>query len=127
MISLLDVVALRKDRPDLGLAAGQPGVVVHVHGAGGYDIEFSDENGRAVAIAGVTSADVMPVRQPAAAALTFQVFKRASGRYSWRLIAADAGTVATSAAYRSKAACMNSIGLLARRIRDARVMDQTAS
>ena len=40
MISLLDPVELRRDRPDLGLAAGQVGAVVYVHGDDAYEVEF---------------------------------------------------------------------------------------
>jgi hypothetical protein len=44
MIEELDVVALKRDRPDLGLKAGEQGAVVLVYD-GAYEVEFVNEDG----------------------------------------------------------------------------------
>jgi Domain of unknown function (DUF4926) len=49
--SVLDVVALLEDRPADGLARGQVGTVVEVLDPSSVLVEFSDDTGRAYAIA----------------------------------------------------------------------------
>ena len=49
--NLLDVVALLRDLPDQGLARGQVGTVVEMLSDSTLLVEFSDDNGRAYAIA----------------------------------------------------------------------------
>lgn len=48
-IRLLDVVALTRDMPERGLLRGQVGTVVHALSADIFEVEFSDEQGRAYA------------------------------------------------------------------------------
>jgi hypothetical protein len=45
-IKLLDVVALKRDRPDYNLKQGETGTVVHVYTPDVFEVEFSDEQGR---------------------------------------------------------------------------------
>jgi hypothetical protein len=49
--AVLDVVALLTDRPEEGLACGQVDTVVEALDAGTVLVEFSDDEGRAYAIA----------------------------------------------------------------------------
>lgn len=56
-IGLLDVVALTEDVPARGLVRGQVGTVVEVLAGGHYEVEFSDDAGRAYALA------PLPLRQ----------------------------------------------------------------
>ena len=46
-IQLLDVVALTKALPDHGLQQGQVGTVVEFLAPGIFEVEFSDDEGRA--------------------------------------------------------------------------------
>ncbi len=46
---LLDVVALTSDLPDRGLRRGKVGTVVEVLSPGTFEVEFSDDEGRAYA------------------------------------------------------------------------------
>jgi len=48
-IQLLDVVALIVDLPDRGLVRGQVGTVVESLGPEVFELEFSDDEGRAYA------------------------------------------------------------------------------
>ncbi len=48
-IQLLDVVALTADLPDKGLLRGQVGTVVETLAPGVFEVEFSDDQGRAYA------------------------------------------------------------------------------
>jgi hypothetical protein len=48
-IQLLDVVALTGDLPDKGLLRGQVGTVVQKLAPGVFEVEFSDDQGRAYA------------------------------------------------------------------------------
>jgi Domain of unknown function (DUF4926) len=48
-IHLLDVVALTADLPDKGLVRGQVGTVVEILASDAYEVEFSDDQGRAYA------------------------------------------------------------------------------
>ena len=45
MIEELDVVAVKRDRPDLGLKAGDEGAIVLVYGEGGCEVEFVNPDG----------------------------------------------------------------------------------
>lgn len=49
-IQLLDVVALTSDLPDRGLLRGQVGTVVEKLAPGLFEVEFSDDQGRAYAM-----------------------------------------------------------------------------
>jgi hypothetical protein len=48
-IKLLDVVALTADLPEKGLRRGQVGTVVESLSPGVFEVEFSDDEGRAYA------------------------------------------------------------------------------
>ncbi len=48
-INLLDVIALVADLPERGLRRGQVGTVVEVLAPGAFEVEFSDNQGRAYA------------------------------------------------------------------------------
>jgi len=54
----LDVVALLKDLPQHGLVRGQVGTVVEVLG-GAYEVEFSDDTGRAYAELGLLAEQLL--------------------------------------------------------------------
>jgi Domain of unknown function (DUF4926) len=58
-IKLLDVVALTADLPAKGLLRGQVGTVVEVLGRGVFEIEFSDDHGRAYAQTAVDGRELM--------------------------------------------------------------------
>jgi hypothetical protein len=47
----MPLVALLKDRPDLGLARGQLGTIVQELEGGFYEVEFDDPDGRTYAFA----------------------------------------------------------------------------
>lgn len=57
----LDTVVLRRDLPEFGLIEGDVGAVVHVHGADACEVEFVTGDGRTVAVASLTSADLRPM------------------------------------------------------------------
>ena len=46
-VDILDVVALTEDLPERGLRRGQVGTVVEVLEPGIFEVEFSDDEGRA--------------------------------------------------------------------------------
>ena len=48
-VDILDVVALTEDLPERGLQRGQVGTVVEVLEPGMFEVEFSDDEGRAYA------------------------------------------------------------------------------
>ena len=48
-LNILDVVALTEDLPDRGLYRGQAGTVVESLAPGVFEVEFSDDEGRAYA------------------------------------------------------------------------------
>lgn len=54
----LDVVALKADRPDLGLKAGESGTVVIKFNDMDLLVEFSDDAGQELAMAALTADDV---------------------------------------------------------------------
>ena len=49
-IKILDVVALLGDIPERGLVAGQVGTVLEILDDGVFEVEFSDNEGRAYAM-----------------------------------------------------------------------------
>lgn len=58
-IDMLDVVALLEDVPAKGLVRGQVGTVVELLAPGVFEVEFSDDQGRAYAILALRSDEVM--------------------------------------------------------------------
>ena len=40
-----DIVEIIKDIPEKNLRAGEQGAIVHNHGGGAYEVEFTDEDG----------------------------------------------------------------------------------
>ena len=61
-IKLLDVVALTEDIPGKGLRRGQVGTVVELLAPGVFEVEFSDDDGRAYAILPLRSSQLMVLR-----------------------------------------------------------------
>lgn len=57
--SILDAVALLTDHPQQGLARGQVGTVVEQLARGAYLVEFSDDHGRAYAVAPCQATDLL--------------------------------------------------------------------
>ena len=58
-IELLDVVALLEDLPDRGLSRGQVGTVVEVLAPAVFEVEFSDDEGRAYALLSLRADQLM--------------------------------------------------------------------
>jgi hypothetical protein len=56
---LLDVVALTADIPELGLSVGQVGTVVELLSEQVFEVEFSDDNGVAYAMAAIPQANLL--------------------------------------------------------------------
>jgi hypothetical protein len=67
-VNLHDVVALLVDLPDRGLRRGQVGTVVEMLDRGVYEVEFSDDEGRAYAELGLASEQFMVLHYHSAAA-----------------------------------------------------------
>ena len=61
-IKLLDVVALTEDLPERGLLRGQVGTVVESLGPDVFEVEFSDDQGRAYAELAVRAQQLMLLR-----------------------------------------------------------------
>ena len=62
MIRELDTVVLVRDRPALGLEAGDVGAVVHVYRAGeAVEVEFVSGSGSTVAVETLGASDVRPL------------------------------------------------------------------
>lgn len=62
-IRLLDVVALTVDLPEYNLRRGQVGTVVEILAGGtGFEIEFSDREGRAYESLGLRADQIMVLR-----------------------------------------------------------------
>ncbi len=59
VIDLLDVVALTADLPKHQLRAGEVGTVVEQLDENVFEVEFSDDNGRAYALAPVESSQIL--------------------------------------------------------------------
>jgi hypothetical protein len=65
-IMLLDIVELMDDLPDKGLRRGQVGTVVELL-AGAFEVEFSDDDGRAYAMVALRADQLIVLpHQPAA-------------------------------------------------------------
>jgi len=58
-IHLLDVVALTEDLPDRELRRGQVGTVVELLEPDTYEVEFSDDHGRAYAMLALRAHQLM--------------------------------------------------------------------
>ncbi len=56
-LELLSVVALMHDMPEAGLVCGQVGTIVEVLAPGVFEVEFSDDGGRAYASLALRSSD----------------------------------------------------------------------
>jgi len=68
-VKVLDVVALTRDRPEHGLRRGQVGTVVLDLAPDVFEVEFSDDQGRAYATLAVPAEDLLVLRyQPEPAA-----------------------------------------------------------
>src|SRR5215467_2326273 len=62
MTDELDLVVLKRDLPEMRLAAGDVGTVVLVHRQGaGYEVEFTTLSGETVAVVTLDASDVRPV------------------------------------------------------------------
>jgi hypothetical protein len=62
MIDELDLVVLKRNLPDEGLAMGDVGTIVLVHRQGaGYEVEFTTLSGDTVAVVTLDASDVRPV------------------------------------------------------------------
>ena len=58
-INILDVVALTEDLPDRALSRGQVGTVVESLASGVFEVEFSDDEGRAYASLAVEASKLL--------------------------------------------------------------------
>jgi hypothetical protein len=58
-IDVLSVAALLQDLPEEGLVRGQVGTVVEIWAPGVYEVEFSDDNGRAYAVVALKAGQLM--------------------------------------------------------------------
>lgn len=68
-IQLLDVVALTADLPEKGLLRGQVGTVAELLAPGVFEVEFSDDEGRAYAQASLKNDQLLVLHyQPRRAA-----------------------------------------------------------
>ncbi len=61
-IEILDVVALTDDLPERGLYKGQVGTVVESLAPGVFEVEFSDEEGRAYASLALEESQLLVLR-----------------------------------------------------------------
>jgi len=61
-VNLLDLVALTEDLPEHDLLGGQVGTVVEFLTSGVYEVEFSDDAGRAYATAAVRENQLILLR-----------------------------------------------------------------
>ncbi len=62
MIKEQDCAVLTVDLPAEGLAAGDIGAVVHIHGAGeGYEVEFITLDGQTIAVSTLLANQVRPI------------------------------------------------------------------
>jgi hypothetical protein len=58
-IDILDVVALTEDLPEHGIYRGQVGTVVETWAPGVFEVEFSDNEGRAYAMLALEESNLM--------------------------------------------------------------------
>ncbi len=61
-VDILDVVALTEDVPERGLYRGQVGTVVEPLAPGVFEVEFSDEEGRAYASLALEESQLLVLR-----------------------------------------------------------------
>lgn len=61
-LKLLDVVALTEDLPEHGLLRGQVGTIVEQLGDEAFEVEFSDDAGRAYVIVPIAGRQLMRLR-----------------------------------------------------------------
>lgn len=61
-LQLLDVVALKEPLPEYGLLPGQVGTVVEELAPDVYEVEFSDDEGRAYAFATLEARQLLKLR-----------------------------------------------------------------
>ena len=59
VVGILDVVALTEDLPERGLYSGQVGTIVEVLEPGVFEVEFSDDEGRAYASVSLKSEQLL--------------------------------------------------------------------
>jgi Domain of unknown function (DUF4926) len=59
LMKLLDIVALLEDLPELNLVRGQVGTIVEEYEPEVFEVEFSDNNGRAYAIETLNSTQLL--------------------------------------------------------------------
>jgi len=64
-LNLLDVVALMEDLPERGLSRGQVGTVVEFLDPDVFEVEFSDDEGRAFATLALRAEQLLPLRYAA--------------------------------------------------------------
>jgi hypothetical protein len=81
-INEIDVVALKKDIPELGLKAGDHGTVVYLHSNGEIELEFVADDGYTV---GLLQLDPALVREPTAAELKRRLKSRPGEPWMERL------------------------------------------
>ena len=62
LVKLLDVVALTFDATEKGLVCGQVGTVVEMLGPSVFEVEFSDDEGRAYARGAFSGSELMVLR-----------------------------------------------------------------
>lgn len=68
-MELLDLVALTTDLPDRGLLRGQVGTIVEKLAPGVFEVEFSDDQGRAYAMLALKESQLLRLHfQPQQAA-----------------------------------------------------------
>jgi len=58
-IKILDVVALLEDRPNEKLLRGQIGTVVECYNKSDFEVEFSDNKGKTIALLTLSADDIM--------------------------------------------------------------------
>ncbi|MDO8801906.1 DUF1508 domain-containing protein [Phenylobacterium sp.] len=126
MVGLLDIVTLRRSKPDLGLDAGRQGAVIHVHSADAYEVEFVDDTGSIVTTLGASDVGRVEPGQDVGA-VHLELYSDPGGAYRWRLVAANGELIAHSESYGSKEDCLRGIQLAVRSIREAPILDRTAA
>ncbi len=62
MVNVLEVVALTEDLPERGLYRGQVGTVVEALAPDVFEVEFSDEKGRAYASIALNASQLLILR-----------------------------------------------------------------
>ncbi|MEO8853391.1 MAG: DUF4926 domain-containing protein [Ginsengibacter sp.] len=58
-IKIHDVVALMKARPDEKLLRGQIGTVIECYSKNDFEVEFSDNNGKAISLLTLSTDEIM--------------------------------------------------------------------